>query len=167
MYASYSFITYVLQTRPLFTPLAISWIDSMLPALFIYISYVESHVDEDDRQNSLLVRYGRWSTKLCNLLQLKLFVAKLLTSVIFNYVNLSVWLKYIAKFVMMAYSGPNFWILRRSLVFLTFRYNAIIQRCMTVNSCPLASSHLSLRRWISTGCSADMSCHVVNVEYNN
>lgn len=75
MYASYLFITYVLETRPTFTPLAISWIDSMLPALFIYISYIECHVDEDDRQNSLL---------------LKLFIAKLLTSVVFNYVNLSV-----------------------------------------------------------------------------
>ena len=50
----------------------ISVINICLPAIFIKVTEFEAHIDEDDRQNSLLF---------------KLYGAKLLTSVIFLYIS--------------------------------------------------------------------------------
>jgi len=72
MAISYYVIQYTFVNYPLFVPMAIGGLDLLLPQTFIYITAVEEHVDEDDRQNSLLF---------------KLYAAKLLTAVVFNFVN--------------------------------------------------------------------------------
>mmetsp|Transcript_19827 Transcript_19827/g.33354 ORF Transcript_19827/g.33354 Transcript_19827/m.33354 type:complete len:696 (-) Transcript_19827:2991-5078(-) len=65
-------ITFVLAKSPTMVSVLISVINISLPAIFIKVTEFEAHIDEDDRQNSLLF---------------KLYGAKLLTSVIFLYIS--------------------------------------------------------------------------------
>ena len=65
-------ISFVLAKRPGMVAILISVINVSLPAIFIIVTGYEAHIDEDDRQNSLLF---------------KLYGAKLLTSVIFLYIS--------------------------------------------------------------------------------
>jgi hypothetical protein len=65
-------IAFVLARNPSMVSVLISVINICLPAIFIKVTEFEAHIDEDDRQNSLLF---------------KLYGAKLLTSVIFLYIS--------------------------------------------------------------------------------
>jgi hypothetical protein len=71
MYLSYMAITYVHHDAILLL-VTITLIDSGLPVIFGTLSFLEGSIDEDDRQNTLMV---------------KLFMARLLTSTIFPFVN--------------------------------------------------------------------------------
>ena len=64
----------VLKSNPSMVSVLISAINISLPAIFMKVTEFEAHIDEDDRQNSLLF---------------KLYGAKLLTSVIFLYISTS------------------------------------------------------------------------------
>jgi hypothetical protein len=72
--ALFMLIAYVLARRPSMVSVLISVINICLPSIFIKVTEFEAHIDEDDRQNSLLF---------------KLYGAKLLTSVIFLYISTS------------------------------------------------------------------------------
>jgi hypothetical protein len=67
-------ITFVMRTYPTMVSILISVINICLPSIFIAVTEFEAHIDEDNRQNSLLF---------------KLYGAKLLTSVIFLYISTS------------------------------------------------------------------------------
>lgn len=58
MAASFFAIQETYQTNPALVPIVIGLIDSGLPTIFLYITIFEHHIDEDDKQNSLMV-YSR------------------------------------------------------------------------------------------------------------
>ena len=54
LYGSFYFTNWVQENNPEYFPLAIAAMDTILPSIFQIILLIEKHVDEDDRQNSLL-----------------------------------------------------------------------------------------------------------------
>jgi hypothetical protein len=58
MAGSFYLIQETYQRYPTLVPLVIGWIDSVLPTIFLYITIFECHIDEDDKQNSLMVRHS-------------------------------------------------------------------------------------------------------------
>ena len=71
---SYYMVDQTYTRNPSYVPLLIGGIDLCLPTIFVTITGIERHGDEDDRQNSLLF---------------KLFGGKILTSVVFVFANSS------------------------------------------------------------------------------
>jgi hypothetical protein len=72
--ACYFLVDFTYSVAPSAVPIVIGGIDSCLPTLFIAVTGIENHVDEDDRQNSLLF---------------KLYGGKLLSSVVFTFIKTS------------------------------------------------------------------------------
>ena len=54
LYGSFYFTNWVQENNPSLFPLAIAAMDTLLPTIFQILLLIEIHVDEDDRQNSLL-----------------------------------------------------------------------------------------------------------------
>jgi hypothetical protein len=74
MAGSFYLIQETYQSHPTLVPLAIGWIDSVLPTIFLYITIFEGHIDEDDKQNSLMVDHLFLSSLTFSLNFLSLFV---------------------------------------------------------------------------------------------
>jgi hypothetical protein len=55
MAASFLLIQQTYSSHPTFVPIVIGLIDSVLPTIFLNITIFECHIDEDDKQNSLMV----------------------------------------------------------------------------------------------------------------
>lgn len=72
--ACYFLVGFTYSAAPSTVPIVIGAIDSCLPTIFIAVTGIENHVDEDDRQNSLLF---------------KLYGGKLLSSVVFTFIQQS------------------------------------------------------------------------------
>jgi hypothetical protein len=99
MAASFFLIQRTYGTHPSLVPIVIGLIDSVLPTIFLNITIFECHIDEDDKQNSLMVSSlppsflsPTASLGLASLPfpQFKLYGAKLLSSVFFTYANTKV-----------------------------------------------------------------------------